>query len=99
MSKQFDMPKVDVGWPVIWRHSRGADPCVGFVTRKSKNTVSLIVFPADMRTPVTKEAVRHRDDPFLDGMVSNDGFWEHTSFSEQLLVLNLPATKSPSVTA
>lgn len=74
---------------VVWRNAPGGEACYAAVTKRNKNSVSLLLWPPDQRVGVPKEGVRHVSDPWnkTQGINADSGVWDYTDESKVLIKL------------
>ena len=76
---EFQSPSVEMGQIVLWSQDGGASKTPALVVKVGMVMLSLAVFADGYTTILTRDGVRHKDDP--DRRRGNNheaGFWELT---------------------
>ncbi len=85
---EFTMPAVEVGQVVLWSYGKGGATAAAVVTRVATRSCTLSVHVDGIRDHITKNGVRHCDDPFLQThAILDDGVWDLTPRDKRINAL------------
>lgn len=83
----YVMPKPSLG-PCRYYQTSDSEACAAMITSVGDNFVTLAVYPPENRSFITRDGVRHTDDPFLKQFpLYENGTWDFTEEHELLLEL------------
>ncbi len=75
----FEAPPVELGQVVLWSHGPGAKPTPAIVIGVATHTLNLSVHVDGIRDHLSKQGVRHCDDPLIRTRPPSDqGVWDLT---------------------